>query len=56
MKVNTTSLKMEKIDEIFLEGLILKNQINIYYFDKDFLVVHINNRIFMPRSRDKEEH
>ena len=26
MKVNTTNLKKEKIDEIFLEGLILKTQ------------------------------
>ena len=53
MKVNTTSLKMEKIDKIFYSQ---ESVINIYYFDKDFLVVHINNSIFMPTPGDKEEY
>ena len=53
MKVNTSSLKMEKIHKIFYSQ---ESVINIYYFDKDFLAVHINNSIFMSRSGDKEEH
>ena len=52
MKVNTSSLKMDKIDEIYSQESV----INIYYLDKDFLVVHINNSIFMPRPGVKEEH